>query len=397
MAHTRFYNSGNGFLRKVWPSYRGKRAGKIAKFREATRRQKINVVQSREFNHVKAFSTGLRTHNPANCKYIKPSPIPEAPRSGQETSSKTFVPNILLSNVMSLAPKIDELRYYITYSNLDLVCLTETWLQEHIYNNVVAISDFNLLRRDRKDRQHGGVCIYIRDSIQFSLLDDLSEPSFEVIWVKIRPDRLPRGFSNVIVGTVYHPPSSNNLAMLNYLWNCLSSIESKYSNCGILLLGDFNNLDVSRLKSNFKLKQIVNFPTRAQNTLDLILTNLHEFYDTPVKKPPFGLSDHLSIEVNSKSRTLLPQSKFKVKSRDLRRSNRLALNLYLKKVDIPALINTGTTCSEKVSILESIINIGLDIISPIRTKTIHSNEPPWINPTLKRLIRRRQTSLSWIF
>ena len=165
MAHTRFYNSGNGFLRKVWPSYRGKRAGKIAKFREATRRQKINVVQSREFNHVKAFSTGLRTHNPANCKYIKPSPIPEAPRSGQETSSKTFVPNILLSNVMSLAPKIDELRYYITYSNLDLVCLTETWLQEHIYNNVVAISDFNLLRRDRKDRQHGGVCIYIRDSI----------------------------------------------------------------------------------------------------------------------------------------------------------------------------------------------------------------------------------------
>ena len=134
---------------------------------------------------------------------------------------------------MLLAPKIDELRHYITYSNLDLICLTETRLQEHIHNNVVAISGFNLLHRDRKYGQYGGVCIYIRDSIQFSLLDDLFEPSFEVIWVKIRPDRLPRGFSNVIVGTVYHPPSSNNSAMLNYLWNCLSLIESKYLNCEI--------------------------------------------------------------------------------------------------------------------------------------------------------------------
>lgn len=294
---------------------------------------------------------------------------------------------------MLLAPKIDELRHYITYSNLDLICLTETWLQEHIHNNVVAISGFNLLHRDRKYGQHGGVCIYIRDSIQFSLLDDLFEPSFEVIWVKIRPDRLPRGFSNVIVGTVYHPPSSNNSAMLNYLWNCLSLIESKYLNCEIWLLGDFNKLDLSKLKSNFELKQIVNFPTRAQNTLDLILTNLDNFYGTPVKRPPFGLSDHWSIEVNSKSRSLLPQSKFKVKSRDLKKSIRLALSLYLEKVDVTTLIKAGTTCSEKISILETIIKVGLDIISPIRTKTIYSNEPPWNNPTLKDLIKRRQKVL----
>ena len=138
---------------------------------------------------------------------------------------------------MSLALKIDELRHYITYSNLDLACVTETWLQEHIHNNVVAVSGFNLLCCDRKDRQHGSVCKYIKDSIQFSLLDDLSKPSFEVIFVKTRPNRLPMGFSNVIVGTVYLPPSSS------YLWNCLSIIESKYSNCGILLLGDFNKLD----------------------------------------------------------------------------------------------------------------------------------------------------------
>ena len=176
--------------------------------------------------------------------------------------------------------------------------------------------------------------------------------------------------------------------------NCLSSIESRCSNCGIILLGDFNKLDVAKLKSSFKLKQIVNFPTRGRNTLDLILTNLQDFYDVPEKKPSFGPSDHLSIEVKPKARNLLPPPRTKVKSRDLRPSNRLALSLYLQEVDIPALISVGNSCSEKVSILETIVNTGLDTILPVRSKTIHFNEPPWVNPVLKDLIKRRQRALA---
>ena len=89
-----------------------------------------------------------------------------------------------------------------------------------------------------------------------------------------------------------------------------------------------------------------------------------------------------------------PQSKFKVKSRDLQQSNRVALSLYLDKIDIPSLINLGTTCTEKVSILEAVSNTGLDIICPIRSKTYDSNEPAWINPTLKNLIKERQEALA---
>lgn len=90
--------------------------------------------------------------------------------------------------------------------------------------------------------------------MQYSVLDDLANSQFEVLWIKIRPNRLPRGFSNIIVGNVYHPPSSDNAAMLNYLMNCMSSIESRYKNSGILLLGDFNKLDVANLKSSYRLK-----------------------------------------------------------------------------------------------------------------------------------------------
>ncbi len=294
-----------------------------------------------------------------------------------------------------MAPKIDEVRHCSTYANLDLICLSETWLQEHIHYNVVSVNGFNLLRLDRRTNVHGGVCTYIKDTIQFSLLDDfLPSSCLEVLWIKIRPNRLPRGVSSIVVGTVYHPPRADNTAMLTYLMDSLSLIETRHPNCGIILLGDFNGLNVAKLKSSVQLKQIVNFPTRGQNTLDLILTNLQDYYDTPVSRPPFGLSDHVSIEVKPKSRAQIPKSRKTIKSRDLRPSSRLAIGTYLQQVDVTSLLATVNTCSEKMTLFESIVNVGLDLVLPLRSKTIHRNEPPWISSSLKNLIRRRQIAHS---
>ena len=119
----------------------------------------------------------------------------------------------------------------------------------------------------------------------------------KVLWINMCPTRLPRGFTNLIVGTVYHPPSAKNAAMLNYLSNCLSVMESRFPNCGFIILGDFNKLNTSRLRTGYDLKQLVNFPTCGNNTPDIVLTNLNAFFDQPTKCAPFGLSDHMSIEV----------------------------------------------------------------------------------------------------
>lgn len=61
---------------------------------------------------------------------------------------------------MPLAPKIDEVRHFVDCGNVDLVCLTETWLQRHIHDNVVSISGFNLVRLDRQTSVHGGVYVH---------------------------------------------------------------------------------------------------------------------------------------------------------------------------------------------------------------------------------------------
>ena len=146
---------------------------------------------------------------------------------------------------------------------------------------------------------HGGVCIYLNELIHFAILDDLTDKTdgLEVLWITIRPHRLPRGISNIIIGLVHHPPTANNSVMLDYLTSCLSDIESKHPNTGIILLGDPNQLNDSWLKSNFDLKQIIHFPTRGGNTLDKILTNLKTYYNPPIKRPAFGLSDLRQVKL----------------------------------------------------------------------------------------------------
>jgi len=154
-----------------------------------------------------------------------------------EGSKHLHVPSFLLSNVMSFAPKVRET---VCYANVDLVCITKTWLRDPIDNNVIAISGYNVIRHDRSKAEHGGVCMYIKDSIQFKTLEDLMNDQFEVLWTELRPSRLPRGITSIVIGTIYHPPSATDVPMLDYLYNCLSLIEARFSGCRIILLGDFN-------------------------------------------------------------------------------------------------------------------------------------------------------------
>ena len=154
----------------------------------------------------------------------------------------------MLSNTTSLAPKIDAIRHSVLQTNVDLASFTETWL---------------------------------------------SVTSIEVLWVKVRPYRLPRGVSCIIIGTIYHPPSANYRNIIDFLTEQLSLVESVYHNCAwSYFTWGFSNLNCRRLQNHFSLKQLV---TRGRTTL----TNLDKFYQPPQKLPPFGLSDHFTIFYDS--------------------------------------------------------------------------------------------------
>ena len=159
-------------------------------------------------NHVIQRNWKPSGHNPKNCIVIQNS---------DEKSSHHFVPSVMLSNVMSLVPKIDELAQVLKNNNADLVFITEIWLKDKIPDDVIQINDFKLFRRDRKEREHGGVCLYINSTYDVTVLDIPNENDCEVLWALITPRRLPRGFSKLIIAVLYHPPNANNAVMTEYL------------------------------------------------------------------------------------------------------------------------------------------------------------------------------------
>lgn len=222
-VNCRLIKFAKGFIKPKWPRYRGSRAGCAVRERNSQRRCRIEVIQRRTLDQNFIVQRQKRRCNLANCVQINvESP---AKRKG---SPSAFLLSLYLSNVMSLAPKIDEIRQFASDGKMDLICITETWLKNHIHDNIIAIEGYNLIRRDRVGIDHGGICTYVKNNINFTVLEDLQDQNYEVLWIKLRPTQLPRGFSFIVVGNVYHPPSANNQDLLQYLHSCLSSIESRF-------------------------------------------------------------------------------------------------------------------------------------------------------------------------
>ncbi|KAJ8960543.1 hypothetical protein NQ318_013831 [Aromia moschata] len=63
--------------------------------------------------------------------------------------------------------------------------LSETWLDDKIDNNQIAIDGYNLIRRDR-DGRGGGVAFYIDKSIKFKLINTVHDESLEQIWINVK-------------------------------------------------------------------------------------------------------------------------------------------------------------------------------------------------------------------
>ena len=293
---------------------------------------------------------------------------------------------------MSLAPKIDEVNYFATRKNPDLICLTETWLTEAISENCINIPGYYLTCKNRSTGAHGGVCVYINNSIQYKTLDQLHHPELEVLWVHIRPKRLPRGIPCIVTGTVYHPPSADDNIMIDYLSSTHMFIEGLYPGCGIFLTGDFNRLNINRLLAQFSMKQLVRVPTRGDSILDLIITNMPQLYDkdSVERYTPFGLSVHNVIMLYPKKRPPQAIGRRTVRKRVTRRSSKtIELGRYLGSCDW-SLLDSPMNCENKLQLFVELVQIGRGNIMPLQTTKLNVNVPPWFTPELKNLIKLRQ-------
>ena len=81
-------------------------------------------------------------------------------------------------NIRSLVKNIDQLRIYLSNKKYNILSVNETMLDSSIPNDEININGYDIVRKDR-NRNGGGVALYIRSVIDYKIRNDLMNESLK--------------------------------------------------------------------------------------------------------------------------------------------------------------------------------------------------------------------------
>ena len=190
-------------------------------------------------------------------------------------------------NINSLLSHIDDLKIFISSSKIDILAINETKLDSSIHDYEIHLPGFEVVRRDRlvNGRNGGGVCIYLRNTINYRIRDDLCDDQLECLIIEItRPHSRP-----FLMSTWYRPPSSP-IDIFYPFEKLVDKIDSEHKD--FYLLGDLNcnmlheqsinhnSLMLTNIFDIYGLSQLISEPTRvtpnSRTLIDLCITNSPE-------------------------------------------------------------------------------------------------------------------------
>ena len=296
------------------------------------------------------------------------------------------LPSLLLSNVTSLANKVDELIVTVREASADIVAITEAW---QIVPEVCGIDNYQLFHHLRTGRRGGGVALYCRSSLCPSLLSVDVPDGVEALWVRVTSPSHPRNTASIIVCVVYHPPRASTAQVLaDHLITTADRLRVRFPAAKLVICGDFNRLDTSDIQHQLRLTQVVGFPSHEQATLDLILSDLSHQYQPPLPLPPIGRSNHLSIIWRPAPTTSVPKSSVTRTHRPMPDSAVRDFGQWVTHHPW-----TEVTGAEDVNIKwGNYVTTTMQAYHhyfPVRKVTVHPSDAPWMSPRIKRLLRQR--------
>ena len=296
-------------------------------------------------------------------------------------------------NTRSLVNKFDNFSIFVKKFDFDIIGVNETWLDESINSSEIEIANYSIIRKDR-NRFGGGVCLFIKDSIQYNILDIGN--CIESSWISIKlKDNL------LIIGTIYRPPSSNQ----EYFDNILNVIQrAKDISDHVIVMGDLNfdcinvsdtsKNQISYMEELFDMKQLISSPTRetlnSKSLIDVILTtDCEKHFNNNVIK--VAMSDHYCVVSDYYLHEKLTTVNHKqITFRDYR------------KFCSEDFVNDLSKCSDVVSLIFEEENLEdrwnkfkmafLDISNkhaPFRTMRLKDRKNPWVTPEIVRKMYRR--------
>ena len=313
---------------------------------------------------------------------------------------------IININFQSVKNKKEEILNLIDQSDPSIIIGTETWLTPNICSSEIFPPTYEIIRKDRPNG-YGGVLLAVKKDYTAENLE-LEVTDTECIFTKLKLGRN----NSLIIGSIYRPPSSDSTYM-DKICETIEKVHQENRNAVLWIGGDLNLPDINwqqqtqegnqvhtainsrflDMVQNCCLTQMVDFPTRGDNTLDLFLTNRPGLIQRCTPIP--GISDHDAVFIESRA--------IAVKNRPVKRKIQLwkRANLTKLKEDCRTfqqhfinkytnITEASTTRTEAMwkdiySNLQEIVNNNV----PSKMSSSRFNQP-WITREIKQLSRKKK-------
>ena len=212
-----------------------------------------------------------------------------------------------LLNAQSIRNKACHIRDFVIDNDIDMFCITETWLSDNDSAIIAALTpESHILQHlPRSDKKGGGVGCIASKSLRRIKQINKKFDTFECIEIQISSER-----KRVSLNIIYRPPKTNFSIFLQELESLILDNEIYENN--VVYLGDFNvwvdDDDTSNsqrflmMLNNFNLVNLVNKPTcKSGHTLDLVITKKDNSSIGNLAVDSINvLSDHSTINFNLK-------------------------------------------------------------------------------------------------
>lgn len=312
---------------------------------------------------------------------------------GPINSSDTL--SVIHVNARSLRNKID--LFEAECNDFDIVTVSETWLADRPTTDrdtdttlSIHLTNFHApVCLHRPDDPHGGVAIYVKNSLFLKPRPDLQVTGLEAVWVETKLNH-----ESILIGSFYRPSG----AKVEY-WNLVNESIDKANNQfkKFLVLGDFNEDWFSNPSKHllnilhvYNLHQLINTPTRITHAtstcIDLIITQTPGIVQKVDVLPAF-CSDHSVPQVILKHANKSP-SAFK---RTIYSYEKLDIDTFCFKLQtlnwhfIFMEHDIDTSCK---MFTEKYFGIAKDCM-PYKTVTVRTRNAPWMTKEIQLSLKHR--------
>ena len=290
-------------------------------------------------------------------------------------------------NINSIRHKLNLLKD-MCQNRIDILLVSETKIDSSFPDAQFSISGFSQPKRLDRNRNGGGLLLYVREDIPTKVLS--LEGDIECILTDVTIAK-----KKWLIFGIYNPHKHMIKDFLSMLEKNVCKYLPLYDN--MIILGDFNcEVDeepMSDFCNTYNLKSLIKFPTCFKSStnpscIDLILTNRNNcFQNSTVIET--GLSDFHSLIATVLKSTFRKKPPKILKYRDFKHYNHFSFRedclLNLSLYDQSSISN-----DEYVHILTSILSLH----APIKTKYLRGNEQPFMNKALRKEHMKRTQLLN---